>query len=127
MCEASSPSAAPEGRGEITYRGRRVFDAENNTAEVIVTVTDGNGTWALLPRLDLRNHSPTGFEWGYAGSGPAQLALAVLADLLGDDRAAEVRYQRFKFAVVARLPYAGWELTGDEVRRVLAGLDAMRE
>lgn len=30
-------------------------------------------------RLDLCNHSPTGFEWGYGGSGPAQLALAILA------------------------------------------------
>jgi len=28
------------------------------------------------PRSDLRNHSPNGFEWGYSGSGPAQLALA---------------------------------------------------
>lgn len=35
-------------------------------------------------RLDLRpsqavmNHSPDGFAWGYSGSGPSQLALAVL-------------------------------------------------
>ena len=27
-------------------------------------------------------HSPTGFEIGYAGSGPADLALSILADLL---------------------------------------------
>jgi hypothetical protein len=32
----------------------------------------------------LRN-SPTGFGWGYGGSGPAQLALALLADSLGDN------------------------------------------
>ena len=25
-------------------------------------------------------HSPTGFEWGYLGSGPADLALSLLAD-----------------------------------------------
>ena len=31
----------------------------------------------LNPRLDLCNHSPTGFECGYSGSGPAQLALAL--------------------------------------------------
>lgn len=24
----------------------------------------------LKPRLDLWNHSPSGFEWGYGGSGP---------------------------------------------------------
>lgn len=38
---------------------------------------------APLPlRLDLRAHSPTGFEWGYHGSGPADLALAVMHALL---------------------------------------------
>ena len=52
------------------YAGRRQGYA------VIVTV-DGR---PLNPRLDLWNHSPTGFEWGYGGSGPAQLALAILAD-----------------------------------------------
>ena len=28
--------------------------------------------------LDVRSHSPSGPDWGYAGSGPAQCALAVL-------------------------------------------------
>ena len=39
----------------------------------------------LNPRYDLRNHSPTGFAWGYLGSGPAQLALAILADAIAND------------------------------------------
>lgn len=30
------------------------------------------------PSLAVFNHSPTGFSWGYGGSGPAQLALALL-------------------------------------------------
>ena len=41
-------------------------------------------TKPLDSRRDLWNHSPTGFEWGYCGSGPAQLALALLADHLGE-------------------------------------------
>lgn len=34
----------------------------------------------LHPRqsFKLRVHSPDGFSWGYCGSGPAQLAMAVL-------------------------------------------------
>src|SRR2546426_5830744 len=40
------------------------------------------------PRLDLWNHSPTGFECGYGGSGPAQLALALLAEHLRNDEQA---------------------------------------
>ncbi len=42
----------------------------------------------LNPRLDLWNHSPDGFGFGYAGSGPAQLALAILAHYLGPGREA---------------------------------------
>lgn len=30
-------------------------------------------------------HSPDGFQWGYGGSGPADLALAILVDHLGED------------------------------------------
>jgi hypothetical protein len=36
----------------------------------------------LDPRLSSVNHSPTGFGWGYWGSGPAQLAFALIADAL---------------------------------------------
>ena len=50
-------------------------------------------------------HFPTGYERSYAGSGPAQLALALLADALGDDEKAQDHYQDFKFKVVARLPH----------------------
>ena len=51
----------------------------------------------------LRNHSPDGFNWGYGGSGPAQLALAILLASVGR-RAALLNYQRFKFEVVAAWP-----------------------
>jgi len=64
--------------------------------------------------LALRNHSPTGFAWGYGGSGPAQLALAVLLEAgLSDDEAAKY-YQAFKFAHITRLPQrAGFTTTID--------------
>jgi len=91
------------------YEGRREGHA------VIVTV-DGR---RLNPRLDLWNHSPTGFEWGYGGSGPAQLALAILADHLGDDQEALNFYQRFKWAIIAELPGRGWRLTSLEIDAVL--------
>lgn len=53
-------------------------------------------------RLDLFNHSPTGFSWGYAGSGPAQLALAILSHEFGDEFALK-NYQRFKSNVIVHL------------------------
>jgi hypothetical protein len=91
------------------YEGRR-----NGTA-ADVTV-DGQ---PLNPRLDLWNHSSTGFEWGYPGSGPAQLALALLADCLGDDEVAVEWHQDFKDAVVAGLHFAGWTLTDEEIQGTL--------
>src|ERR1700678_2696364 len=92
-----------------TYEGWREGYA------AIVTV---NGH-PLNPRLDLYNHSPTGFEWGYCGSGPAQLALAILADHLGDDREALNLYQRFKWAIVAGLPKKRWVLTSPIIGQIL--------
>ena len=49
------------------------------------------------------NHSPDGFAWGYGGSGPSQLALALLLEY-GDKEFALSHYQTFKFDVIASLP-----------------------
>ena len=96
-----------------TYEGFRRFYA------VLVTV---NGR-LLDPRLDLYNHSPTGFEWGYCGSGPAQLALAILAEHLGDDRQAFNLYQRFKWAVIAELPRKrSWTLTSRDIAQAIQAI-----
>jgi len=66
------------------------------------TVFESDGkTRPLDPRFDLRNHSPDGFAWGYSGSGPAQLALAIPADAI-DDMSAVRLYQDFKFKFVSR-------------------------
>jgi hypothetical protein len=74
----------------------------------------------LRLRLDLSNHSPTGFEWGYGGSGPAQLALAILADALGDDKAALRLHQRYKFMVIGALPRdKPWLITHKQVIRAV--------
>jgi hypothetical protein len=96
-----------------TYVGKRVGLA------VVVTV-DGR---RLKPRLDLFNHSPTGFEWGYGGSGPAQLALAILADHCTDTQEALNLHQRFKWSVVAELPDSGWRLDSWDID---AAIDAIR-
>lgn len=74
---------------------------------------DRGGVFPLRLRHDARRHAD-GFEWGYSGGGPAQLAFAILADAVGAERA-EGCYQRFKFEVVANLPAGNWELSRDEV------------
>lgn len=52
----------------------------------------------------LRNHSPSGFSWGYLGSGPAQLALAILLELKGKEFALK-NYQHFKEDFIAEIPH----------------------
>src|SRR4029077_18188337 len=66
-------------------------------------------------RLDLASHSPSGFELGYTGSGPAQLALALLAHHPGSDALALNHYQKFKMSVVAGLRRDRWNIPGHEI------------
>jgi hypothetical protein len=63
---------------------------------------DGN---YLSPKRSQKvyNHSPNGFNWGYGGSGPAQLALAICLELMDKEKALE-RYQDFKRTFIATLP-----------------------
>lgn len=37
---------------------------------VVTVLNDRSLIRGLDPRLDIRNHSPSGFAWGYSGSGP---------------------------------------------------------
>jgi hypothetical protein len=51
-------------------------------------------------------HSPTGMEWGYLGSGPADAALNVLIYFC-DGATAFKMHQRFKEAFISTLPEKG--------------------
>ena len=51
---------------------------------------------------NLCNHSPDGFAWGYGGSGPAQLALAIALALV-DDQTALLKYQELKAKFIVPL------------------------
>jgi hypothetical protein len=106
------------------YEGNR--GTGNGGAMVTVGRLDADGRVVdrhlLPPRLDLRNHSPTGFEWGYGGSGPAQLALALCAHALGDDRRALEVYQHYKWQHVAGFKGPGWRLTDEQIRADVAAL-----
>lgn len=52
----------------------------------------------LLPHIE--RHSPDGFNWGYGGSGPADTALSILTDCLGESQA-RLLYMQFKWDFVA--------------------------
>jgi hypothetical protein len=78
------------------------LDGDWETREVYL-----NGTHLSPKRsLAVKNHSPDGFSWGYSGSGPAQLALAVCLAVIGKD----VNYQKFKFDHIAKLPQSDFDV-----------------
>lgn len=73
------------------------------------------------------HHSPDGFSWGYAGSGPSELARCILLDhfdyLDEEERQAKVwpMYQDFKFAVIVTLAQdQDFELTSYAIERWLS-------
>ncbi|MFC5368587.1 DUF6166 domain-containing protein [Salinirubrum litoreum] len=68
----------------------------------------------------LRTHS-RGFEWGYAGSGPSQLGLAILLDYTRDEAVALDYYQAFTREVITGLD-GTWELSTAEIDTVLRAL-----
>jgi len=59
------------------------------------------------PSQAIINHSPDGFNWGYGGSGPAQLALAIMLELTGKSDG----YQDFKWDVIAKIPQIPFKIT----------------
>jgi uncharacterized protein (DUF2249 family) len=105
------------------YAGARRGGVEDGEPDVRVFLKPDSEGEPLPVRLDLRNHSPNGFEWGYQGSGPSQLALAILARELGDEMALEY-YQRFKWETVARWGRGFWSIDSHQIRSVVAKLQA---
>ena len=68
--------------------------------------------------LHVRNHSPTGFSWGYGGIGPEQLALALLLELT--DAAQALRwYQDVTSHVIAQLPRADFIVDAQVITAVI--------
>jgi hypothetical protein len=98
-----------------TYVGRRRPDGSTHVTE---------GTRTLPLRLDLRSHSPGGFEWGPGESGPAQLALALICDSCDDEARALACYQEFKRRVVQALPPDGWKLTSAQIEETVKRIEA---
>ncbi len=66
LCQA----AGSKSRGRVCPRSRSCGPTERS--------------WTPSHPRKSANHSPTGFKWGYSGSGPSQLALTLLLDYILD-------------------------------------------
>jgi hypothetical protein len=89
----------------------------------VYTMDESGENLKNLPKyFDDVNHSPTGFEWGYGGSGPAQLAYAILRKFFTTKhtpseakRLALLYYQDFKWEVVAKFEKSGFVLKNEDI------------
>ena len=94
-----------------TYSGSRTIDG-------IKVYVDGQ---PLDERFDIKRFSDSGFEWTYEGDAPRQLALALLADHMGDDAKALELSEAFMKTKISDLDN-DWGLNGDEIDFILSEL-----
>lgn len=90
-----------------------------STGTPVVTVeTEEDGEFTVRPLEHLVQHSPDGFEWGYFGSGPADLARSIVGDLIDDRDPAPALYRELRHQL-ARMPRDGGELDEDQVLELI--------
>ena len=64
----------------VGYDTKKVYEGKITIfGDAVVTV---NGA-PLAPALDVAQYSTSGFSWRYRGSGPTQLAVAIMTDAFG--------------------------------------------
>ena len=130
-----SPKAREIGYGMVCWRkiqGEMARDQRNSDDSIVITptITDGyagargpDGSVKVVrirngrqePLRHLVHHSPDGFNWGYGGSGPAELARCIVADATGISNPHPAVYQEFKREFVSGWGDR-WEISLDEVR-----------
>lgn len=108
--------AAVQKQAERRVVTPRIYAGRRQGARRIVEVLVGSDKARPLdPRHDLVQHSIDEFEWADGHSIPLQLALAILADCLGNRRIALAYYHDFAREIVKDLAWQEWQLTSEEI------------
>lgn len=117
----------PDDPKKPTSGSKRWFVGHRTEAGCRVLVWDGMRHRPLSPMLNMLRKSPDGFEWGYGGSGPAQLAFAIVYAVLQSEEEAIELYQEFKFKVIGRLEKRAWTMSESEVEEAIARIRLSRQ
>lgn len=98
------------------------YKAFRENGQPVVVVVNGAKSRTLTEEasLEVINHATYGFEWGYYGSGPAQLALAILLDHTRNSGVATRHYQAFKRDFVGPASETGFTVTSRQIKIWLA-------
>lgn len=100
-----------------------VYELHSNLEEDYLVDLNGK-PFDPKPSFEHVNHSPDGFSFGYSGSGPAQLAFAVLLNETGNLELTYRLYQDFKFDFIAHVTckMTPFVFTSMDVRNYLIAL-----
>ena len=103
----------------------KIYEGQRGKGNRTVVTVSGP---PLPLRLDIVDHSPTGFEWGYAGAGPQQLSIAILADYLENDELVKKYYRSFTWDVIQHIKWdEHWKLLGIEVELVVDNIKRLQK
>lgn len=127
----SEPESVMRGYGPVCW-GRTMCGSEDGVLQTgtnIVLVADDprfpedvffqtllDGNIETNVRQQQAGHSPTGYGWGYGGSGPADLALNILLRFVSPQDA-WIYHQDFKWQFIATAPEQGTIIKGETIRR----------
>ena len=111
----------------MTDKKKHVYAGERPGLGQCKVTVDGE------PLQHVIHHSPDGFEWGYGGSGPADLSLSILAHHFGETPTKEqiewgwclcwLYHQDFKWQFVARIEGDQWIIHTSLVQAILRLID----
>lgn len=147
MGPVCAAKAEREARRLEEERGDKYDLDYDDATDDIVCRRDENGTLHFNIFPFFSHHSPTGWEWGYNGSGPADFAFNVLEMFCRRDekptvrlrdysaprgasgqtitrdikvtRTAQRNYQTFKATFIATLPKRGGRISGDSIKKFI--------
>lgn len=117
-----NPDSMERGFGPVCWSKAQAKKAVEETELINRVYTGGDIVLSRkngYPEVNIPHaisfHSPTGFEWGYGGSGPAELALNILYAVTGDREIADRYYMQFKWDFIAGMPVDGGTIKRDEI------------
>lgn len=113
--ETRSAGSSPRPRMRMPQAVRRKkIEPMPLLAADVTCSRDADGKAHVNIPQRIHYHSPSGIEWGYGGSGPADLALNILS-LYVEERTAYELHQQFKQDFITVMPHEGGTIKREDI------------
>lgn len=113
---------------KVYYRAPEILENfwKEREGNVILCRDAKGNTHTNIPILVIY-HSPTGIEWGYAGSGPSDLALNILFVYLQNIFYALAYHQDFKAKYITNIPVDGGLIKKEDIIKYLCSVNLIHD